>query len=375
MNADFIVIGAGIAGAGVAFELARSAAVIVLEAEPQPGYHSTGRSAALFSEIYGNETVRALSRASRNFLHSPPAGFAASALLKPRGSLFIASRAQCEAFEQLQAAPDVQRLTRPLSGAEARSIVPILKPEWTWKVMLEEGSHDVDVHALHQGYLRGMRERGAALVCSSLVRSIERHAVGWRVATAHHEYHAPVVVNAAGAWADEIAVLAGLPRIGMEPRRRTALLVDPPLGLSTDGWPMVLDVADTFYFKPDAGKLLLSPADETPSAPCDVQPDALDVAIAVDRVEQATTMTIARVRHQWAGLRSFVPDRSPLIGFDPGAEGFFWLAAQGGYGIQTAPAVARFAAALARLASVDDPDLEPLQRAVAPARLRRGRAA
>jgi D-arginine dehydrogenase len=359
------------AGAGVAYELSKSASVIVLEGESQPGYHTTGRSAALFSEIYGNETVRALSRASRGFLEAPPHGFAANRLLKSRGSMYIAPESQAEAFERLLLAPDVQRLTRPLSGAEARSIVPILRPEWTWRVMYEEGAQDVDVHALHQGFLRGMKERGATLACSSLVQSIVRDSDEWTVTASGREFRGKVLVNAAGAWADEIAALAGLQRIGLEPRRRTALLVDAPLGISTDAWPMVHDVAETFYFKPDAGKLLVSPADETPSPPCDVQPEDLDVAIAVDRVEQATTMTITQVRHRWAGLRSFVPDRSPLIGFDPTMPGFFWLAAQGGYGIQTAPAAAGLAATLALRDPSLDPELENLVASVAPARLRR----
>jgi len=371
MKADFIVIGAGIAGSGIAYELSKSAAVIVLEGEAQPGFHSTGRSAALFSEIYGNEAVRALSRASRPFLHSPPAGFTAHSLLKPRGSLYLANETERDAFEQLAGAPDVQRLTRRLTAQEASSLVPILKPEWTQRAMLEEGSHDVDVHALHQGYLRAMKERGAKLFCSSLVTSIARAGGLWSVIANGEAFTAPIIIDAAGAWADDVAALAGVPRIGLEPRRRTALLVDPPAGVSIDAWPMVLDVADTFYFKPDAGKLLLSPADETPSPPCDVQPEDLDVAIAVDRVEQATTMTISRVRHQWAGLRSFVVDRSPVIGFDPKAEGFFWLAAQGGYGIQSAPGVSRLAAALALGAGVpDEPEFVGIEAAVSPARLR-----
>jgi D-arginine dehydrogenase len=220
--------------------------------------------------------------------------------------------------------------------------------------------------------LRGMKARGATLVCSSLVQSIVRVSDGWAIVAGGQEYRGGVLVNAAGAWADEIAALAGLQRIGLEPRRRTALLVDAPVGLSTDAWPMVHDVAETFYFKPDAGKLLMSPADETPNPPCDVQPEDLDVAIAVDRVEQATTMTIAHVRHRWAGLRSFVADRSPVIGFDPTEAAFFWLAAQGGYGIQTAPAAARLAASLALPQSrVGDPELQHLIDSVAPMRLRR----
>lgn len=373
MSYDFIVIGAGIAGASVAYELSKRASVVVVEGESHPGYHSTGRSAALFSEIYGNETVRALSRASREFLVAPPPGFAKHPLMTPRGSMFIANEEQRAAFEVLQSAPDVQRLTRVMNGDEAIARVPIIKRDWTAHVMLEEGSHDVDVHALHQGYLRGMRERGATLMCSSPVQSIVRTGDEWIVVAAGHEFAARVVINASGAWADDIAALAGVMPIGLQPRRRTALLVDAPAGMPIEGWPMVLDVADTFYFKPDAGSLLLSPADETPSSPCDVQPDDLDVAIAVDRVEQATNMTITRVKHRWAGLRSFVADRSPVIGFDAHVPDFFWLAAQGGYGIQTAPAAARLAASLAtRDSNTQETELASLSHAVAPQRLRAG---
>jgi D-arginine dehydrogenase len=369
MHADFIVIGAGIAGASVAYELSRSGSVLVLEGEPQPGYHSTGRSAALFSEFYGNAAVRALSRASREFLSAPPPGFATNALLKPRGSLFVANEDQVPAFELLRNAPDVAQHTRDLTRAEALRLVPILKDEWLVRVMLEEGSKDVDVHALHQGYLRGLKERGASVVSAALVQSIVREGDVWHVVAGERQFDAPVIINAAGAWADEIAKLAGVRAIGLEPRRRTALLIDAPEGTSIDSWPMVLDVGDTFYFKPDAGRLLLSPADETPNPPSDVQPDDLDVAIAVDRFEQATTVSVRRVRHQWAGLRSFVSDRSPVIGFDSQADGFFWLAGQGGYGIQTAPAAAKLATALLT-AQAPEADLLPYVPALSPSRLR-----
>lgn len=369
MHADFIVIGAGIAGAGVAFELSSTAKVVVLEGEAQPGFHSTGRSAALFSTIYGNETVRALSRASRDFFNSPPPGFTDHPLLQPRGTLYIAQDSDTAVFDALSAAPDVQQLTRRLTAAEVSSLVPILKAHWTQRALYEEGAQDMEVHAIHQGYLRGLKQRGAELKTNALVTGIERVGDSWRVLAGDETYTAPVLINAAGAWADEVAALAGVACIGLEPRRRTALLVDPPANVQSAGWPMVFDVADTFYFKPDAGKLLLSPADETPNPPEDVQPEELDVAIAVDRVEQATTMTITRVHHQWAGLRSFVADRSPVIGFDPDAEGFFWLAAQGGYGIQSAPAASQLAAALAlRAPPPQERDFAGLVEAVSPAR-------
>lgn len=369
-RADFIVVGAGIAGAGIAYELARHASVIVLEGEPQPGYHSTGRSAALFSAIYGNEVVRALSRASRDFLHTPPRGFAANSLLKPRGALFVSHASELDAFHALFGAPDVALHTREMSREEVMSRVPIMKPDWVARAFIEEGAHDVDVHALHQGFLRGLKERGSTLVCASFAQSIVRHSEEWKLVAGGQEFLAPVLINAAGAWADDVARLAGVATIGLEPRRRTAVLIDAPEGVAIDAWPMVIDVGEGFYFKPDAGRLLLSPADETPSPPTDAQPEELDVAIAVDRVEQATTLSIRHVRHRWAGLRSFVPDRSPVAGFDPDAPGFFWLAAQGGYGIQTGPALSRLAAALARSSTPSDPLLEACIPSISPKRLR-----
>jgi len=369
-TADFLVIGAGMAGAGAAYELSQYGRVIVLEAESQPGFHSTGRSAALFSEIYGNAAVRALSRASREFLLNPPSGFTASSLLTPRGAMYIANTETRDAFEALQAAPDVAAHSRALTSAEAKALVPILKREWVERAMLEPGASDIDVHSLHQGYLRGMKERGATLVCASAAQSIVREHDGWRVIAAGQHYHAAILVNAAGAWADEIARLAGIQPVGLEPRRRTALLIDAPGEHTIAAWPMVIDVGDTFYFKPDAGKLLLSPADETPTAPGDAQPEDLDVAIAVDRFEQATDVVVRNVRHRWAGLRSFVVDRSPVIGFDPHDATFLWLAGQGGYGIQTAPAASRLAAALAANRSIPS-DVADHASGVAPLRLRR----
>ena len=344
---DFIVIGAGIAGAGVAYELSRTASVLVLEAETQPGQHSTGRSAALFSEIYGNEPVRALTRASRLFLAEPPADFSEGTLLVPRGSMFVATREQAETFEDLCAQPDVGSHTRRVDTDDALARVPILRREHAAHALLEEHAQDIDVHGVHRGFLRGLKRNGGTLVTGDRVESIARNAVAWEVVAGAQRYHAPVIVNAAGAWADEVAALAGIARIGLEPRRRTALIVDLPNGIDPRAWPMVIDVADAFYFKPDAGRLLLSPADETPSPPVDAMPDDLDVALAVERFEQATTVTVSRVPSSWAGLRTFAPDRSPIAGFDPSIAGFFWLAGQGGYGIQTAPALSRLAAALA----------------------------
>ncbi|HEY3812750.1 MAG TPA: FAD-binding oxidoreductase [Caulobacteraceae bacterium] len=344
---DIVVIGAGMAGASVAAHLASDRRVLVLEREGQPGYHSTGRSAALFSAIYGSEPVRALSRASHEFLFAPPSGFAEAPLVRARPAMHIASAEQVERLAKFAALPDVAPVSRTIGRDEALKLCPMLKPENVELAVVELEAADVDVHGLHQAYLRLLRERGGALLTDRDVEALCREGGRWRVTAGGEEFTAPILINAAGAWADKIAEQAGVATIGLQPMRRTAILVEPPPGADIDDWPMVIDGDEQFYFKPDAGLLLLSPADETPMGPCDVQPDEWDVAVAVDRVETATTLKVTRVKHRWAGLRSFVTDRTPVAGFDPDAPGFFWLAGQGGYGIQTAPALSRVAAALA----------------------------
>jgi D-arginine dehydrogenase len=352
VHADFLIIGAGIAGASVAYELASSARVIVLERELQPGYHSTGRSAALFSEIYGNKTVRALSRASRDFLLAPTPGFCDIPLLQPRGVLYVATSEQGAAVNSLRDAPDVSDHLREISTRQVLDLVPVLRPESAAHCLYEPDAMDVEAAALHQAYVKGLKRYGGRIVTNCAINAIDRSAEGWLVQIGDETFCAPLLINAAGAWADEVAMLAGIRPIGLEPRRRTALLIQPPAGVHVDRWPMVIDIDESFYFKPDAGKLLLSPADESPCAPCDAQPEDLDVAIAVDRVERATTLSVQHVTHRWAGLRTFVPDRSPVVGYDEACKEFFWLAGQGGYGIQTAPALARVAAALALRRSI-----------------------
>ncbi len=344
---DILVIGAGMAGASAAAHLALNRRVLVLEREGQPGYHSTGRSAALFSAIYGSEPVRALSRASHDFFHAPPPGFAEAPLVRSRAAMHIATAEQAERLARYAALPDVAQVSRKLSRDEALTLCPILRADQLHSALVELEAADVDVHGLHQGYLRLLRERGGTLLTDRAVESLSHEGGRWLLRAGGEEFAAPVVINAAGAWADEIAGFAGVASIGLQPMRRTAILVEPPPGADIDDWPMVIDADKSFYFKPDAGLILLSPADETPMDPCDVQPDEWDVAVAVDRVETATTLKITRVKHRWAGLRSFVADRAPVAGFDADAPGFFWLAGQGGYGIQTAPALSRVAAALA----------------------------
>ncbi|WP_025897048.1 NAD(P)/FAD-dependent oxidoreductase [Sneathiella glossodoripedis] len=341
---DIIVIGAGIAGASVAAELAETSSVVLLERETQPGYHTTGRSAALYSCIYGPPVIRGLSRASGAFFENPNSEFVSSELLKPRGLYFVARSDQAEAVEATldELGAGVQEIA--LSSARLR--LPLLRNEYVDRVLFEEGSADIDVDALHQHYLKLFRHRGGSLSNSTEVVEINKISRGWEVVTTNGKYQAETIVNAAGAWGDEIARLASVAPVGLVPKRRTALLVSPPEGCEVDHWPMVVDIDEKFYMKPDAGKLLISPADETPSAPCDAQPEDLDVAICVDRIEKAFDLPIRRIDHKWAGLRSFVADKCPVAGFEPGVDGFFWLVGQGGYGIQSAPALARAASSL-----------------------------
>jgi D-arginine dehydrogenase len=343
---DVLIVGAGIAGASVAANLAADCKVAIVERENQPGYHATGRSAALFSEIYGNAAIRALSRASRAHLFEPPAGFCETALVSPRGALYIARPGQSASFEAMAALPDVAAGTSIVEEAAARRLSPLLREGYAAQALYEPQARDIDVSALHQGYLRQMRGRGGRLMLESEVLALERRGAVWRARTTQGEFEAPIVVDAAGAWADQLASLAGLSGVDLTPRRRTVALIEVPDPADIAGSAMTIDIDETFYFKPDAGLLLISPADETPVEAGDAQPEEMDLALAVARVEAATHLEVRRIRAKWAGLRSFVADRSPVVGFDPAAAGFFWLAGQGGYGIQTAPALGRLAAAL-----------------------------
>jgi D-arginine dehydrogenase len=350
---DAVVIGAGIAGTSVAYFLANHAKVLVLERELQPGIHSTGRSAALFSETYGTSQVRMLTRASRSFFERPPRGFVEHELLSPRGALVIGSHeesAQVERdFEAMR--PYTQGL-QLLDETQTRALVPVLEPEYARRGLFEPGAADIDVNSLHQGFIRGLKQRGSRLECGVQIHSIERVGEEWVLEVAMrgaqpHSLRAPLLIDAAGAWADEVAALAGVTPLGVEPRRRSAFLFEPPQGVVTAHWPFVTSVAEDFYFKPDASLLLGSPANADPVSPHDVQAEELDIALAIDRIERATTMRIERPLRPWAGLRSFVADGGLVGGFDPVARGFFWVAALGGYGIQTCAAMGEACAHLA----------------------------
>ena len=343
---DVIVLGAGMAGASVAAELAPHRRVLLLELEDQPGRHTTGRSAALFFETYGNATVRGLTRASRAFLEHPPEGFAEVPLMSPRAALFLASAEALPRLQALRDSLDDGAALKPLTTAEALRQVPILRPEAVAAAALDDSGRDMEVAAILQGYLRLLRRAGAQVVLGAGEVALKRQTGEWTVDSRAGRFQAPVLVNATGAWADVVGRQAGARPVGLQPMRRTAMTIPAPEGHDTRAWPMVIDVDETVYFKPDAGQFLLSPANEDPMDPCDVAPEELDIAIAVDRFEALTTHPVRRIAHRWAGLRSFVADRSPVAGWDTQAEGFFWLAGQGGYGIQMAPALARASAAL-----------------------------
>lgn len=345
---DFLVVGAGIAGASIGFELARRGRVVLAERETQPGYHTTGRSAAQYAASYGNPLARRLTLASKPFFDAPPAGFAEHPLLTPRGVLYVAGPEQEAALAGIRAAAVEGRArVEDLDGAGACARVPVLRATAVSRALYDPGSLDVDVHALHQGYLKGLRAAGGRLVCKAEAVAVGRDGGLWRIDTPAGRFAAPVLVNAAGAWGDEVARLAGVVPLGLKPRRRTVISFDPPAGVDPAGWPFVVSADETVYFKPDAGRILASPADETDSPPCDARPEELDIAVTVDRLERLTTLAPRRIVHSWAGLRTFAPDRSVVAGFDAGAAGFFWLVGQGGTGIQMAPALARAAAALA----------------------------
>lgn len=348
-QADFIVVGAGIAAASVGYWLAPHGRVLLLERESQPGYHSTGRSAALFMESYGTPQVRALTMASRAFLESPPEGFAEHPVLGARGAMMVATHGQ-EA--QLQEHWDVLRALSPngrlLDANEACELTPVLRRELLLGAAYEPDAVDMDVHAIHQGFLRGIRRAGGQIVTDAEVTALARAGTKWQVTAGGATYQAPIVLNAAGAWADEIGRMAGARPIGLQPRRRSAFIFAPPAGVSAAHWPMTAGVTEDWYIKPDAGMLLGSPANVDPVAPHDVQPEELDIALAIDRIQQMTTLTIHRPTRTWAGLRSFVADGDLVGGWDTQVPAFFWVAAQGGYGIQTSPAMGEACAALAR---------------------------
>lgn len=328
---DVIVIGGGIAGVSAAAELSESASVVLLEREASLAYHTTGRSAALYFGSYGHPDVVELTRASRAWFDDPPN--TDQPVLSERGALTISFTDEL----------DAHRDTTVISAPEAGDLVPALKTDAIRAALWEPDAADMDVAAIHQAYVRQLRSNGGTISTSSPVSGIERVG-GWKVNVDDRTIECDVVVNAAGAWGDQIARLAGVEPVGLTPKRRTAFMVGAPAG--SERWPLVTDVDHSFYFKPDGVQLLCSPADETPSEPCDAKPEPVDIALAIERINQVTDLEIRSVRSSWAGLRTFAPDSSMVIGFEPTTTGFFWLTGQGGTGIQTAPAAAQLAAGL-----------------------------
>ncbi len=345
---DILIIGAGIAGASLGYRLAGQRQVLLLEREAQPGYHATGRSAAMFMEAYGTPQIQALTRASRAFYEHPPMGFCEHPLLEPRGCLYVASHEQHDLLESTYA----QNLANGtavslLDSAAALELVPSLRGELLAGAVHESGAMDLDVHALHQGFLRGLRQAGGEVSCNAeLVQAYYLDDL-WHVELADgSRLRARVLVNAAGAWADQVAGQCGVGKVGLQPCRRSAFTFPGPAQHDFARWPAVIGVDESFYFKPDAGQLLGSPANADPVEPQDAAPEELDLALGIYNIEAMTTLEIRRPSHSWAGLRSFVADGDLVIGFDPVSPAFFWLAAQGGYGIQSAAGASRLAADL-----------------------------
>lgn len=350
---DVAVIGAGVAGVSVAAELAQYGTVVVIERETQPAYHTSGRSAALFATNNGNPVVRALSFASEDFYRNPPEGFIEHPLLAPRGLLMIGRPDQRDALDRFHASTGKGERLPKLDEAQTCEKNPLLRADYGASAVWDATACDIDVHALLQAYLKSFRRDGGTLLTAREVTRLRKKSNGWEIETGNGSIAAGMVINAAGAWVDEVAGLASVQPLGFKPMRRTAMIVDPPAGVSSmipplGAWPMTIDVDEQFYLKPEAGMLLLSPAEETQMLPQDIQPDEIDIAICIDRIEQAFDIRVRHVKRKWAGLRTFAPDRTPVAGFDPRTQGFFWLAGQGGYGYQTAPALSRTAAALIR---------------------------
>jgi D-arginine dehydrogenase len=345
---DIAIVGGGIAGASLAGRLAGQRSVAVLERESQPGYHATGRSAAMFMESYGPPMVRALTRASRAFYAAPPAGFAGVPLLAPRGALYVALQGQQHLLDSVQAELEatgsrVERLDPTATVAKA----PCLRGALVQGALYEADAQDIDVGALHQGFLRMAKAAGAVLRTNSEVRAARHEQGAWHIELADGEtLRAALVVDAAGAWADEVARIFGAAPLGLEPRRRSAFTFKAPDGVDVAHWPAVVGIGEDWYFKPDAGQLLGSPANADPTFPHDVVPEELDIATGIYRIESATTLAIRRPGATWAGLRTFAPDGEMVIGWDEAAPGFLWLAGQGGYGIQSAAGASQLAAAL-----------------------------
>jgi D-arginine dehydrogenase len=326
ITVDVAIIGAGIAGASIAFALKDKCTVVVIEKEDHPGYHTTGRSAAFYAEAYGGIHIRPLTAASKIFFMSRP-------YLRDRGVIYVSRDGQRQTMDRFHR--DFSQLLHleKLGAPETAKLAPMLKPEWLAGSLYDASCKDIDVAALHADFLSG-----TDVHLGSGVNSLRFENGRWIIITESQSYSAKIIVNAAGAWGDSIARLAGVKPVGLRPCRRTIVSFTPENSSVDPAWPLVMDIEESFYFKPDAGQIWASPADETLDIPSDVQPDELDIAITVERIQQATSFEIKTLKKSWAGLRTFAPDKLPVYGFDPEVMGFYWCVGQGGWGIQTAPA-------------------------------------
>ncbi len=340
-NTDILIVGAGMAGASLAARLAGHARATILEAEDQPGYHATGRSAANYEPVYGPPVIRALTLASGDFYRSPPEGFAAAPLLSPRDVLMMGGD-----HDDAIAADLIAVGYRRIKGDDAKRRLPLLRDPLPKHLLLDDTNRDLDVDAVHRGFLGQHRRAGGVLVCKARVESAARSDGVWRIQSTAGVFDAPILVNAAGAWADDLVRRCGLGPFGLTPKRRSACIVAGPAGVDVRGWPQIGNLADTFYAKPMGGKLMISPADAEPVEPHDAFADDMGLAEAIDRYQGFVNHEVTRIESSWGGLRTFARDGDPVIGFDPRTEGFFWSAGQGGYGIQTAPAWSELAALL-----------------------------
>lgn len=363
IKADVAVVGAGIAGAGFAASL-NGARVALIEAESRPGHHATGRSAAILLRNYGNAAIRALTRASVPLFEGADPELFPHPLLSPRGLLYVADEAGKDAFDKLLAYDDG---LEPITREEALARVPALRSERLAQAALERDAADIDVASLHQGFLKGAARKGATLLADAPVTHASREGNIWRIETKQGVVEAPVLVDAAGAWADRVAGLAGAKPLGLVPLRRSMAVLPPDPRFDIRSWPLIADAAEGWYAKPEAGRLLVSPAEEHPAEPHDAFADDMVLAEGLDRFERHMDWPVTRVERSWAGLRTFAPDRTPVVGFDAELPGFFWLAGQGGYGIQTAPALSLLAA---KLCAGETPSREdaPLVASLSPVR-------
>ena len=345
-RSDILVIGGGIAGLSAAAELSKNARVTVLEAEEQIGFHSSGRSATMVHYALGDRLVRALTLASRSFFENPPAGFTDVPLGHSMPVLVHAREDERPALEALEAEIRPFAKLERLDARGVHDLCPLLKDDAVHGIADRNGIR-LDPHALLQGNLRQLSSNGGELHTDARTDSIERQPGNWSATTEKGDtYSAPILVNAAGSWADQIARLAGVEPLGLQPLRRTIITFDAPPGIDLQHLPFAKTIRDELYFAPESGRLFASPMDEVPSDPCDAQADEYEVAVAAYRVEERTIVKVDRIHSRWAGLRTFTPDKHPAAGFAPDAEGFFWLAGQGGFGLQTSPAMAKIAASL-----------------------------